>query len=78
MTPAAQMERARDLHRRLEENADRLWVGAISHDQHHALNRGLWDEIAAAGPAVEEEVLGLLRTQTLPPVGFTTGKAGAR
>jgi hypothetical protein len=72
------MERARDLHRRLEGSADRLWVGAISHDEHHALNRGLWDEIAAAGSAVEEEVLRLLRTETLPPVGFTTAKGGAR
>jgi hypothetical protein len=50
----------------LKGNVDAWYDGRIDYDAFTARQRTTWDAIRAAGPAVEERVLGALRDEMRP------------
>lgn len=58
----------------LGANVDAWYAGEIDYDAFGARQRATWDAIQAAGPAVAERVLRVLRDR-LPPARSAEGRA---
>lgn len=65
---------AADYARALRDNAEAFHQADVSHAEFSAVNKAIWKRVEAAGPAVHERVLELLRRNP-PGVPFSRSKA---